>query len=430
MKAPTLILVVSLLANGVLAAAYVSTRAGRAAPTPSRANGGADSAAVAPSGGSASADVAGVSRVASSVVASGQIESFGVLLRSGNGEELARVLRAAGVPEDMIRALVREQIQAGYRARIRAIEEAARGDRPWWQTGGRVVLTPEQRADIRKLQREMRAEVDRVLGPEEGRAGASGSYAFLPADKAEAARQIDADYAEMARELRDRMEEFRLPSDRDALRLLEEERRADLATLLTPQEVFDLEMRTSSISSRLRRELGTVVASEDEFRKIYELAAAFDAQYGREGAGQQLSRGDRSVADAALRQQIMDMLGPERTAEMARQRDPDYRTMQAAAARLNLPSTAIDTVMITRAQAAAESQRITADLALDAAARRAALGEVASRVRAQLQSTMGNEGAEAFGQRAQWLRGLERGNAFSVRPEGGVAVQRGRSGGG
>ena len=429
MKAPTLILVVSLLANGVLAAAYVSTRASRAAAAPNRANGGAGPAAVTSSGNPAPADVAGVSRAASSVVASGQIESLGVLLRSGNGEELARVLRAAGVPEDMIRALVREQIQAGYRARIRAIEEAARGDRPWWQTGGRVELTPEQRADIRKLQREMRAEVDRVLGPEEGRAGASGSYAFLPADKAESARQIDADYAEMARELRDRMEEFRLPSDRDALRLLEEERRADLATLLTPQEMFDLEMRTSAISSRLRRDLGTVVASEDEFRKIYELSVAFDAQYGRQG-GEQLSRGDRQAAESALRQQIMDMLGPERTAEMARQRDPDYRTMQAAAARLNLPPTAIETVMTARAQAAAESQRIAADATLDAAARRAALSEIASRVRAQVQSTMGNEGAEAFAQRAQWLRELERGNAFSVRPEGGVNIQRGRNGGG
>jgi len=430
MKLPTLLFAVSLAANGALLAAFVASRPSRA-DVPGSRDADASRLAGAPSGAGgdrASVDADGASAAAASVVASGQIESLGVLLRSGDGEELARVLRAAGVPEDMIRALVREQIQARYRAQIRAVEEAGRGDRPWWQTGGRPVLTPEQRAEIRRLQREMRGEVERVLGPEAGPGNRGGSYAFLPADKAEAARQVDADYAEMARELRDQMQEFRLPSDRDALRLLEEERRADLATLLSPEEVFQLEMRTSSISSRLRRELGTVVESEAEFRKIYEMAAAFDQQYGRDGAGGPMSRGDRNVAEAALRQEILDMLGPERAAEVARQRDPDYRTLQAASSRLNLPPTATDSVMAARAQAAAESQRIAADTTLDAATRRAALNELGARVRSQLQSTMGAEGGEAFAQRAEWVRALERGQSFTLRPEGGVNVQRGGGG--
>jgi hypothetical protein len=423
MKIPTLVLATSLVVNGVLAAAYVSVRAGRSSLPPS-ASGLVPSAS---SAGRSTVDGSGAnSAAAASVAASGQLESLGVLVWSGSGGELAQVLRAAGVPEDMIRALVREQIQARYRAQIRAVEEAGRGDRPWWQNSGQPVLTPEQRAEVRRLQREMRTEIDSVLGPEVGREGRGGTYAFLPSDKAEAARQIDADYAEMARDLRDRMEEFRLPSDRDAYRLLEEERRADLATLLSPEEVFQIEMRTSPLSSRLRREVGAVVQSEAEFREIYESSVAFDQQYGRERSGDPMSRGDRAAAEAALRQQIMDMLGPERTAELARQRDPDYRTMQAASARLNLPPAATDAVMATRAQAAAESQRIAADASLDAAARRAALNDVATRVRAQLQSTMGSEGGEAFAQRSEWLRALERGEAFSVRAEGGVSVQRGR----
>lgn len=432
MKIPTLILATSLLANGVLATAYVVSRPVRPPDSAQQGNGGGS--ATRPAAGASAVVGATTAAAASatsdtSALAAGQLASLGELVRSGDGAELARVLRAAGVPEDMIRALVREQIQARYRAQIRALEDAGRGDRPWWQSGGRPVLTPEQRAEIRKLQREMRAEVERVLGPDESQGNRSGVYAFLPTDKAEAARQIDADYAEMARELRDRMEEFRLPSDRDALRLLEEERRRDLATLLSPQEVFDLEMRTSSISSRLRRELGTVVQSEAEFRQIYEMAVAFDQQFGREGANQGMSRGDRNAAETAFRQQIMDMLGPERTAELARQRDPDYRTMQAASSRLNLPPTATDTVMAARAQAAAESQRIAADATLDAAARRAALGAIAQQVRTQLQSAMGSEGGEAFAQRADWLRALERGQPFTVRPEGGVNIQRGRGDG-
>ena len=429
MKITPVVLISSLVVNGVLACAYLSLRAGRATTGDSRAGGAEAAPGVATRSQTSQGDAAAAA-AASNVVVSGQVESLGILFRSGNGEELARVLRAAGVSEDMIRALVREQIQTTYRARIRAIEEAARGDLPWWQNGRRIELAPEQRAEIRGLQRALRAELDRVLGPDEARGRRAGTYAFLPADKAEAARHVDADYAEMARELRDRMEDFRLPSDREALRLLEEERRTDLAALLSPEELLGLEMRTSSVSSRLRRELGTVVASEEEFRQIYQLGAAFDAQYGRDGAGQSMSRDDRNAAEAALRQQIMDMLGPERTAVLARQRDPDYRTMQAAATRLNLPPTAVDTVFAARSRAAAESQRISADTALDAGAKRVQLGALASEVRSQLQATMGQEGAEAFAQRADWVRGLEEGVAFSLRPEGGVTVHRRRGGGG
>ncbi len=430
MKFPALILTLSLATNGVLAGVYLFSRPDASlGPSSSNTRGTPGVEPQARPGDVPRRGDDGAGAFAASASAA-QLQSFEALLRSGDGEELTKVLRAAGVSEDLIRALVREQVSAPFRSRIRAIEEAARGDRPWWQSGGRTELTPEQRAEVRQIQREMRGELERVLGPEEGRGDRAGVYAFLSGDKAEAARQVDSDYAEMSRELRDRMEDFRLPSDRDAFRLLEEERRADLAALLTPAELEDLEMRTSSVSARLRRELGTVVASEAEFREIYRLAAAVDAQYGRDSGGQDVSRGDRNAAEAALKQQIMDMLGPERTAVLARQRDPDYRTMQAATVRLNLPATATDTVMAARAQAAEQSQRISGDAALDAAAKRAALAAVASGVRAQLQSAMGKEGAEAFAQRAEWVRALERGSSFSLRPEGGVNVQRNRDGGG
>lgn len=432
MKTRAWILTVSLLLNGGLAAAFLVDRpSGDGRVSLDRGSMGAGDATSSHASNNAAVHAAAGGATERTVDSAGRptlapdLHALAGLFRSGNGEELARVLRAAGVPEDLVRALVREQIQAGYRARMRAITDQARGDRPWWQTGGRFELTAEQRGELRELQRAMRAEVERVLGPDEGPSNRTGNYAFLPADKAEAARQIEADYAEMSRELRDKMEDFRLPSDRDALRLLEEERRADVAALLSPAELHELDLRTSQLSNRLRRELGSVVASEEEFRAIYDLAASYEAQYGREATNQAFSRSDRGAAESALRQEIMDMLGPERTAVLARQRDPDYRTMQAATARLNLPATAIDSVMTARAAAAAESQRIAADTTLDAAARRAALGVIANQVRTQLRTTMGQDGAEAFAQRARWLRELERGRAFTVRPEGGVSIDRG-----
>jgi hypothetical protein len=426
MNKPTLILAASLAANGLLAGTVVwsfSRSTGRPARSEvARAQPAVASEAGNSGAGSSTATVADHATATDPKTLGAGVTQLVALFNSGDPQKLAAALREAGLPEDVVRMLVREQIATRYRARIRAIEQEARGgDRPWWQGSGRTEITAAQRSEIRQLQRDMQAEISRALGTENV-TDRRGRYAYLSTDKAELITRIDSDYGELASTTREAMEGFPLPSDREALRLLQDERRKDIAGLLSPDELREYDMRTSQIANRIQREFGGVIASEDEYRAIYKLAEAFDAQFGRGAEGGELDRRDRTAAENDLRQQILEMLGPERAQQYAQQRDSDYRTMQAATARLNLPPEATDRVLTLRAQTAQQSQIIAADAALDGAQRRVALDALAAQVRGQLGQTLGAEGAQAFAQRSEWLRALEHGAAFKVLPEGGVSV--------
>lgn len=428
MRTSSLLLTSSLLANGLLAGAVV-WQVTKEAPRPSEASPAVAETAIAqslPAGMPASSSSA-LDPAARELNAG--VVSLVSLFNAGDAERLATALREAGLSEDIVRMLVREQIASRYRARIRAIEQEARGgDRPWWQGRSNVELSATQRAEIRQLQREMHAEMARALG-NENTAGGTGRFAYLPAEKAELLARIDADYGELGRETREAMEGFPLPSDREALRLLHEERRKDVAALLTPEELRQFDMRNSPVAHRIQREFGTLIASEDEYRRIYDLAEAFANEYDAASKAGDLDRSDRAVAEAAVRQQVLDLLGPERATQYVQQRDPDYRTMQAATARLGLAPDATQRVMDLRAQVAQQSQVIAADAALEGSQRRAALNALANQAQAELARTLGPEGARSFAERSEWLRALERGSPFLVRPEGGVAVTGGGRGG-
>src|SRR6476659_5695295 len=56
---------------------------------------------------------------------------------------------------------------------------------------------------------------------------------------------------------------------------------ADLATFLTPEEWEEWQLRTSDLTAGLRRKLKSFNPDEQEFRNIYKLQAAFDAEWGR-----------------------------------------------------------------------------------------------------------------------------------------------------
>src|SRR5260221_6737104 len=52
--------------------------------------------------------------------------------------------------------------------------------------------------------------------------------------------------------------------------LFRSERRADIAAMLTPEELADYDLRTSRITGRLRPAMTLLDAGEDEFRRIYQ----------------------------------------------------------------------------------------------------------------------------------------------------------------
>lgn len=386
MKPLPLLLAVSLLANAVLLA--LVTRA----PTPPAPPSASAPPSTARSAGSADA------------------------LRTALQSDDAAALEAAGLPPELARELTlgRSLVRAAERMRAARARQPA-NDR-WWRTG------PGLSPSSRELQLQARREFSEAfaaagLGDVSPYALAESSeqLAFLSPEKRDALRRIAQDYDEM-------MAKFsaggiQLPSDRERLKLLRAERDRDIAALLTPAELADYELRTSTSANTLRLRYGAAIETEEDFRQLYALQKAFDEKFPLDATTGRLSPDalrQRAEAARQLQDDIRAALGDDKFAALRRASDSDLRTVDSLVSRLNLPTQTTDRVAAARDTYAAESQRINADTSLPLPERRAQIQALGSRARAELNQSLGAEAAEIYAQRSPWVGLLQNGLAYTT----------------
>ena len=211
-----------------------------------------------------------------------------------------------------------------------------------------------------------------------------------------------------------------LASDKEQLRLLRAERERDIAALLSPDEKFAYEMRTSASGATVRSRYGDALESEAEFQKIFTLQKAFDDKFPREALTGRISPEvlrARSDADRQLDSDLRAALGDDRYAALRRASDPDLRNVENLATRLNLPATTTATVAATRDAYAAESQRINSDPSMPMPERRTQIQALATRAKAEVSRALGGEAADAYAQGSQWLNLLQSGTAYATTPQ-------------
>jgi hypothetical protein len=322
-------------------------------------------------------------------------------------------LRAAGFPSSVVRALVVAQIREDYAARRRALTGNA-GDTPFWKNN--QPTDPKVRAALRELNREAEAKISQLLGgPDPDRNLYLSlldrrTIGDLPPEKAAQLTTIKRDYEEMRSEIYDA---FRggtmLPEDRAKLALLEKEQRADLALVLTPQELEDYDLRASNTASQMRYSLSAFAPTEAEFRAIFKLQQAFDTQLGSMNAGmtpEQMRA--RQEGQKALNEQIKAALGPERGADYERANDFSYRQAALVAERLNLPATTANTLWAAKTDFEQRRTALYADASLSPEARRAQTTALQQEALAKVNSLLTARGAEIYQQNGGfWVQQLQ-----------------------
>jgi hypothetical protein len=417
MKATSLFLTVSLAANAALVGVILL-------PTP-----GGDSSATS-AAGPRPPSANGAPAISTAI---GQ--NLAALWQSDNPAALRDALRAAGLPEDLVRQIVNNKVWSRYNARMKELTAARSGRTAYWRGSSAPGLSAEQSAELRELSRAARKQMSGLFGgaAEAGGAGeAISSYDFLPPAKAAQLRDIERDYSELRAQVLQDAQGFRTAADLEKLRYLDEEKNRDLAELLTPEERQAYELRNSATAQRLRTQLAQFDATEAEYQAIYGLQKAFDQKYNPDdGTGSspriydQEAMRQRRDAEKQLQADLASTLGEQRYADYVRAQDQDYRTLQAAAARYNLPPAAVDQVYATRDTALAASQRIADDTSMTPDQRRQAIADLAAPVRSQIVEALGPDVASAYlantGNR--WLDPLSRGSAVAVLPGGGLNIR-------
>ncbi|MFA6959272.1 MAG: hypothetical protein WC205_00810 [Opitutaceae bacterium] len=358
-------------------------------------------------------------------------------LNANDPATLRDFLRAADLSDEMIRSLVQMSIWKKYEARFKALNPQSNPDpnKPWWKedrnqqnrwNGG---MTKAQREESRRLQREVRDETEKILGPDanQNRGGWQDQrLAFLPSDKRQALQDIQQDYQELISEVQQESQGFRLASDSEKLRYLQAEQQRDLEALMTPEERQAYELRLSPTAQQLRWKMTQFDATEQEYLAIFPLQKAFDDQYNppNDGYSPQPERDQnywkaRSEAEKQLQEQIKATIGEQRYADSLRMQENDWRQLEAATRRLELPADSPTRLYALRDTTGSAVQQIADNPNLASAQKKEALAALAASTRDQVRASLGAEGADAYfkSNGMSWLKELEKGNTITFRKD-------------
>lgn len=412
MKALPLLLAVSLVANAAFVAApLLRTSDAGSSASPSRPSAaGTKTAAAASSSTPASADV---------------IEQ----LRSGDAESLRDILRAAGLPDETVRMIVGSAIWKRYSERMKALQPKPSPDKPWWKEDNNWYgnMTREQRAEMRRIQREANEESIRILGADKNNHGwgyQDPRLSFLPEEKRKDLQEVEQDYQDLIQEVQQDMNGFALPSDAEKIRFLMEEKKRDLAAMLTPAELADYELRMSRTAQQLRWKMSKFDGSEEEYRKIFAVQKAFDDSQQLDAWGNPMDRSPdawkkRQEGEKQVAEQLKASLGAERYTAYMRSQNHEYQQLQTAAKRLDLPPETATTVFNLRYEVATEAKRIADNKDVDYDQKIRLLADLTKRTREQVQASLGAEAAEVYLKNGMnWLTNVEQGNIVKFSEEG------------
>ncbi len=439
MKLPHVLLAASLLANVGLAITFVA----KPALAPSAFRGFL-------SRGATVAPVSSATPVPTAAKPAAPAPLAWTTLASDDLPTLVSRLRAAGFPPNLVRALVWAEINRRFSAQTRELI-APYMNQPYWKGDAMgVIFGNSQFSDkYSELMRARTKLAHEVLGGDFFAYGSGDptvaqrrQFGDLPAAKIEMLQRILDDYSDIGSQARAGSQGITLPEDREKSALIDRERRADIAALLTPEELADYEMHTSMVVNRLRTPLTLMDATEDEFRTLYKIQQGYnDRIYGRSNtmtsyvpggmmtiAGTDtngVTAAQRNEAQQQMQADIKAALGDARYAEYQRASNSEFQQLNRLTQRYDVASDATVQAFNLRDRVSAESTRIVDDTALSAEQKRSALQVLAQNTRSQYVSLLGNDAGAAYGRLAdRWLKPVENGSAVTFTPDGGTNMRR------
>ena len=341
-------------------------------------------------------------------------------IQSGDMSAYTGNLRAAGLPDRLVRLIINAEINERFKAR----EEAARpkrAPRKYWENFDNYYNDPttlDQRLAQLDLRREKAALRKELLGEDPPKPDDDNP---IPSAKRDQLRQITEDYDTMISQIERESRGIQLPSDEEKLRYLRAEKDKEMKSLLSPDELKEYELRSSQTANQMRWSLNAFSPTENEFRSLYAIRKSFDDQFPPQPGdpGQDYWQ-KRSQAEKLLNEQISQQLGPDRYKEYTRAKDWEFQNLASLTDRLGLPKTTAAQVYDMRYTVPTEAVRIAQDTTMDPATKIENLKTIAQKARDQLYAQLGKEAGDAYLKRqgGQWLTSLEKGQVIQFKPDG------------
>ncbi|MDQ6631608.1 MAG: hypothetical protein M3Y82_07600, partial [Verrucomicrobiota bacterium] len=164
------------------------------------------------------------------------------------------------------------------------------------------------------------------------------------------------------------------------IRKVQKEMEADLAKILTPQEMEDYQLRLSETAMMMRMQLGSFEPNEQEFRDIFKEKKKFDDEFPMMGAGNldKAEKEKKAVAQKELDEKLKNILGETRFAEYQMNQDFAFQGMSKVAQKQGLPKDTAVKVFDMKKAAEEQAKSVRADKTLSAEQRTQALQGIRS----------------------------------------------------
>lgn len=323
-------------------------------------------------------------------------------------------LRDFSCPEETIRDIIITDVAKLYGRRRSELRMQYPPPKFWEPLDplGRSAESVELQLKLRTLDREQRQLIRDLLGVElrwelakySGEAESlERNYSFLSPDKQAQVRAWSEHFDELEQDLYVSTRGLMLDEDLAALRQLQAQRREQLASLLSPEELEEYELRFSDTANNMRSQMTGFQPTEQEFRRIFRLQRTFDEQTdpGANGSDNALR------AEDALSAEIEKTLGPGRYAEYQRAQDPNYRALLQLGARLEIPDDVASRVYNMKLASERIKYQVETSPNLTDEQRQQTVAALARETLRSVQSAMGGDAFETYQSHGgQWLGNL------------------------
>ena len=333
-------------------------------------------------------------------------------LKGGDMASLIARLRAAGFPANVVRAIVKAQLDEKYRG-LREHVVAELGPRPYWSTHYKN-FDRKTVMGLGVISREETKEINGLLGPDDNGNNPPGVVytqdptAGLSKEKYDRIQAITSDFNEMRTGIYGSSNGVMLPEDNEKLEYLAKEQESEIAAELSPDELLEYQMRTGNTASQLRYTLSAFNPTEDEFRAIFKAQQDYDKLYGLDGNLTPDQQREYQAHQGDLFAKIQDAIGSERAADYKLQTDPNYMQTSRLMERLELPAAATQQVVSVQADISKRADAIRKDTSLSVADRNSQLAALGDEATSSITAVMGERGMAAYKDNGGgWIQSLK-----------------------
>ena len=343
-------------------------------------------------------------------------------------------LRRIGCPEETIRDLVKQDLDKLYDQRKADILSKAPARKEYWKTGNPSALSQPSgatRSQLAQLDREKNEVLGDLFGQQgvaainrpsplaRARSQAKSGYAmdFIPEETKAQLNTVEQEFGSQL--LRKMAQGATDAQDMAEIRQLRQDRDGRIATMLTPDQKMEYDLRKSPTAANMRLQMDGFDPSEDEFRDIFAARKAFDNEHGVV-PGSSITPADaevRQFAEQEMNNQIRSSLGDDRYQDYMRQTDYDYKSIHKITQRQGLGENISAQVYQMKGSAEELAREIRMNPGLAIEERQMQLGQIRNETSRSIESMLGGQGAAALQNQAggrNWLNNIGRVNPLPI----------------